>query len=236
MNFKMLILLLVTSAMFGSVSAYAQEEEDLLPPPLTEAPEAVNKPVVEYLPEQDLEKLFEDAHRDFGQDFGGLNGEQPASSTQENVEGAPDTDTPKLEPVVKTGKDDKTVFEPAIAKKAEQPKEKQVVKMVRGQNIKQDYIPLGSVRVNVSLENITLEEVILSTINDTEGQTGPWKVRWRLKDENQSLRHERVNINAESNFETFMANLMDKVNNTTGTKLFVKVFEVSRIIIIADNF
>ncbi len=243
MNFKMFVFLLGLSAMFGSISAYAQEEQDLLPPPLPSSLEVASKPVVEYLPEQDLEKLFEDAHRNFGQDFGELKGELPVNNIQEDikVEDAKPTVIPEPTAIVKKDEVDSAAPKPAIVKKAEQPKarqldKKQDVKMVRGRNIKQDFISLGDVRVNVSLENITLEEVISSVVSKAEKQTGPWKVRWRLKDENQVLRHERVNINAESDFETFMANLMAKVNNTTGTKLFIKVFETSRIIIIADNF
>ena len=76
-------------------------------------------------------------------------------------------------------------------------------------------------------------ENVIQTVSSKSGQ---WNIRWRLKNENERLRTERVNINAETDFETFMAYLMERINNTTGVQLYVKVFEGSRLIIIADNY
>ncbi len=96
--------------------------------------------------------------------------------------------------------------------------------------------PIGKVRLNVNLENMPLERVMENVIQTVSSKSGQWNIRWRLKNENERLRTERVNINAETDFETFMAYLMERINNTTGVQLYVKVFEGSRLIIIADNY
>ncbi len=98
------------------------------------------------------------------------------------------------------------------------------------------YVPLEKVRVNINMEQKTVSEVIEAIIKQAEPRTGPWQVRWRLRPENDFLQKEVVNLTAETSLEDFMNYLVENIVNMTGVKLFVKVFEVSRVIVISDTY
>lgn len=205
--------------------AYAQS--DLLPPPFerAESVPATPTPVVEYLSEDDLQRAYERALNNFGQQTTPV---QPADTPAEVNNQTPNA-TPGQVPQVGQNTDT-----PGVVVPTEYPQNTPIP--VATSNAGTSTVPIGKVRVNVALENMPLERVLESVVQAVSARTGEWNVRWRLKDENARIRTERVNINAETDFETFMAYLMERINNTTGVQLFVKVFEGSRLIIIADNF
>lgn len=99
-----------------------------------------------------------------------------------------------------------------------------------------DYLPLGKLHVNVSFENAALQDILRYVLAQASDKVGPWEIEWRLKEENRRLLNERVNLTAEATFDDFMSYLVDRVNNMTGTQLFVRVFKVSRVIVISDTF
>ena len=98
------------------------------------------------------------------------------------------------------------------------------------------YLPLAEVRLNVSMENTTVREVVAQVLRMAEPRTGPWQVKWLLKDDDRYLLNERINLTAETDFGSFMAHLVDKINNLTGIQLTVKVFDVSRVLVISDSY
>lgn len=98
------------------------------------------------------------------------------------------------------------------------------------------YLPLENLRVNVNFENAALQDIMRYVTAQASDKVGPWEVEWRLKEENRRLLNERVNLTAEANFNDFMGYLVDRVNNMTGIQLFVRVFKVSRVIVISDTF
>lgn len=98
------------------------------------------------------------------------------------------------------------------------------------------YLPLEDLRINVNFENAALQDILRYVTAQASDKVGPWEVEWRLKEENRRLLNERVNLTAESNFNEFMGYLVDRVNNMTGIQLFVRVFKVSRVIVISDTF
>lgn len=208
---------------FGGL-AFAQS--DLLPPPFerTEPVAATPTPTVEYLSEQDLQRAYERALNNFGQQTTPV---EPADAPQQT--GTTPTETPGQVPQG-VGSNET----PGIALPTSYPQMGTIP--VAATNAGTATVPIGKVRLNVALENMPLERVMDNVMQTISARTGEWNIRWRLSTENQRVRTERVNINAETDFETFMAYLMERINNTTGIQLFVKVFEGSRLIIIADNY
>lgn len=220
---------------FGvAMPAAAQSNNDLLPPPLVDGQSAKKvkntspaaHPTVEYLSDDTLQKAFEQALTSFGQDTT-----------------APATPTPIAAPVQQGNQMPGQV--PTVGGAASAP----ITRMPQPNNlpatagiaiaassVSANPIPIGQVRLNVALENMPLEQVMENVMGKVSERTGKWDIRWRLNNENQRIRNERININAETDFEDFMAYLMERVNNMTGIQLFVKVFEGSRLIIIADNY
>lgn len=100
----------------------------------------------------------------------------------------------------------------------------------------ESYKDLGDIRVAVNIENATLKQIMEDIVAQAENKTGPWDIAWRLKSENRYLLEDKVNITAESNFDDFVAYMVDRVNNMSGVQLFVKVFNMSRVIVISDTY
>ena len=227
---KMHTLLLVSLlAVGGTLGVPAFAQSDLLPPPFektnTQAQAApANAPTVEYLSEDELERAYQKARQNFGQDTIASD-----PSTAENT--TPSNEQPGQVPQMTGGNDDT----PGRVIPLEYPDGGDPIAVVPT-GVGSSTVPVGKVRVSVDLENMPLEKVMDNVVETVSKRSGQWKVRWRLKTENQRLRTERVNINAETDFETFMAYLMERVNNMTGIQLLVKVFEGSRLIIIADTY
>jgi hypothetical protein len=98
------------------------------------------------------------------------------------------------------------------------------------------YKDLSDIRVAVNIENATLQQVMEDIVSQAEEKTGPWDIAWRLKNENRYLLEDKVNLTAESNFDEFVGYMVDRVNNMSGVQLFVKVFNMSRVIVISDTY
>lgn len=98
------------------------------------------------------------------------------------------------------------------------------------------HVALEDLQMTLDMENVTLKRVLTSIVERAEEETGPWEVRWRLKPSNNYLMREKVNLTAEATFGQFLEYLVDRVNNMTGIRLFVSVFNGSRIIIISDTY
>jgi spore coat polysaccharide biosynthesis protein SpsF (cytidylyltransferase family) len=99
-----------------------------------------------------------------------------------------------------------------------------------------DYLPLNNIRIAVDVENRALKEVVSDIVAYAEEKSGPWKVKWRMSPENRHILNSRVNLTAETTFEDFMDHLVDRINNMTGVRLSVNVFDMSRIIVISDSY
>lgn len=224
---KMHTLLLVSLlAVGGTLGVPAFAQSDLLPPPFEkkqQAKPAQPAPTVEYLSEDELERAFRRARQDFGQETN--------VSPRTDAEQTPANEQPGTVPQM-AGQDSET---PGRVIPLEYPDGSDPIAVVPT-GVGSSTVPVGKVRVNVDLENMPLEKVLENVVENVSKRSGQWRIRWRLKTENQRLRTERVNINAETDFESFMAYLMERVNNMTGVQLFVKVFEGSRLIIIADTY
>lgn len=96
-------------------------------------------------------------------------------------------------------------------------------------------VDLKNIRLAVDSDNITLEELINDIITKAEEHTGPWKVKWRLKPENEHILNQRVNLIAEGTFGEFTYHLTDRIKNMTGTQLFLSHFDAARVIVISDT-
>lgn len=221
---KHTIFVFAMAAAVLPAAAFAQPNNELLPPPVVaggQTAQVATPPTVQYLSEDQLDAAFEKALQTFGQEST-IVAPQPDEPAQQTAE------TPGQVPTG-TAQNDVPLQNPVYPKPAP-------IAALPAHAVSAEPVPIGQVRLNVSMENMPLEKVMSSVVKTVSDRTGKWDVRWRLKKENQRLLDERVNINAETDFENFMAYLMERVNNMTGVQLFVKVFEGSRLIIIADTY
>lgn len=104
------------------------------------------------------------------------------------------------------------------------------------QNKGSTYLPLRDIALAVDVQNTTLDSLVKQIVTMAEKRSGPWQVSWRLKPENRYILEEKVNVTAETSFGDFMDFLVERVNNMTGVQLNVRVFNVSRIIVISDSY
>lgn len=206
------VALLVLGAPFAQ--SQNQGNGDMLPPPMeatdkaTTSSEAV--PTVEYISEAEMNDLFSRARQQLRDkpDAGNM-------PQQEEVAEQPQSDSAARVDAAVSGMDRPSTF--------------------RTQR-QGGYVPLRNVNLRLAYQNLTIEEIMQKVAEEINRQSGNWKVQWRLTETNRDIIEQRVNINAESNFDEFLSHLTAKINNLTGVRLFVKVFEVSRVIIIADTF
>lgn len=98
------------------------------------------------------------------------------------------------------------------------------------------YVPLGDIQLAVDMNNKSLREIIDEIVMQASQHTGDWQVKWRLRKEHDFLLDEKVNLTAESSFREFVDHLVDRVANMTGIRLFVTIFDTSRVIIISDTY
>lgn len=98
------------------------------------------------------------------------------------------------------------------------------------------YKSIENIDVSVNIENKSIETLVQTIIDQAREETGKWTVKWRVSPESNYILSERVNLTAETNLSSFMSFLVDRVNNMTGVKLFVTVFDKSRIILISDTY
>ncbi|MBI1364068.1 MAG: hypothetical protein GC134_08790 [Proteobacteria bacterium] len=106
----------------------------------------------------------------------------------------------------------------------------------KGSGMPLEYVSLPDLRVSINVENVPLEDVMKMILDQAQESTGPWSVKWRLSEDNKGIMNERVNLTAETTFDQFMTYLVDRVNNMTGTRLFVRLFDEARIILITDTY
>ncbi len=98
------------------------------------------------------------------------------------------------------------------------------------------FVEIEDVQVFVDRENIKISEAVEEIVKKVSAHAGPWQVKWRLTPENMSIKDQRVNITAEASFMEFMDYLRERIMNMTGTQLFIKKFETSRVIVISDVY
>lgn len=222
MTRKLLTMATFMLALLSVGTAYGQNQ--LLPPPMQADAGAANTasqstvPVVQYITKEDMERVFRNARESFNQI------PAPAGATTQTPQQA-QSETSRLN----GGSQSQAIAQPARASVQQG--------VATHPGLKPDnYLPLGEVKIRIAFENMTIEDIMQEVLNDVTKKAGPWAVRWRLQEENRGLVDRRVDINAESSFDAFLSNLTAKINNLTGTRLFIKVFEASRMIIIADSF
>ncbi len=97
-------------------------------------------------------------------------------------------------------------------------------------------VELGQIPLQVHFENQTLAEVMDRVVAAITTRTGAWDLRWRLSPENKFIKEERVNIIAETDFNTFASLVAERIKNMTGVQLHVSIFDSSRIIAITDTY
>ncbi|MFT7143994.1 MAG: hypothetical protein ACI9TY_001384 [Alphaproteobacteria bacterium] len=126
---------------------------------------------------------------------------------------------------------------------AEKVKSKSKVSIIKQQEIDlyeqgfgTEYQSIEDIDVSINIENETIENVVKRIIEGSREKSGKWIVKWRVSSESSYVLSERVNLTAETNLSNFMSYLVDRVNNMTGVKLFVTVFDKSRIILISDTY
>ena len=196
----------------------ANAESRLLPPPMMV--ETFNAPVetmaelptVEYISNEEMERIYLNARRSFDQ--------TPARTRPEA-----------------TGSTQGTTFvaEDGTQIQTTQKRSPSNISTVNAVSAASG-VPLGEVSIRIAYENMTIEDIMNQVAGKVAEQSGAWNVQWRLKEENRGIIDRRVNMNAESSFDEFLSHLTGKINNLTGVRLFVKVFEASRVIIISDSF
>ena len=98
-----------------------------------------------------------------------------------------------------------------------------------------DYLPLEDLKINISFNNTPIRDVVDQVMEKAAITVGPWDVDWRLRESNRRILDERVKLNAETNFEDFMAYFTERIANMTGVELFVSVFKNARTIVISDS-
>lgn len=177
----------------------------------------------EFLTEQELQRAFERAVESFGRTPSAVPDAQPTlpedttAETTDNDEPAAVTTSPAGDADVKIGIKNRRPFG-------------------KRDGVPLEYVALNELRVSIDVENVPLENVVKMIVEQAEASTGPWGVKWRLADDNRKLMNERVNLTAETNFEEFMTYMVDRINNMTGVRLFVRVFDDARLILITDTY
>lgn len=202
-------------------------KDDMLPPPSAVAtPSAAQPqkaaPQPSYLSNDQLKSMYEKAYHEYNHSLvgGPVSGTLPAAKDDDSTVGntaAGATDNSPIDLDAATKQSDV----PAAPNK-------------NGKHL--DYAPLNAVPLTVSYDNLPISQVMQDVVKKISTTAGPWKLDWRLKEEDRYIRDTRVNLTAETNFGQFMSYLVDHINNMSGVHLFVQVFEKSRIIIITDTY
>ena len=98
-----------------------------------------------------------------------------------------------------------------------------------------DWIPLEDYRLVLSVDNMTLENIVAEALDQARPYTGPWTVKWKISADNADIIEERFSLNAETTFEEFTRYVADTILNYRGVKLAFKMFRSQRIIVVTDK-
>lgn len=208
-SFALLALMLLIQP----VAAQPAGNGDMLPPP-GEAGAGKAVDIVEVMSQAEIQALFEEARQR-------MRSVDAVKTPPEDTESEPRAGEDEMESASEAARNDR----------------QQPVNYVRSRGVgDKGFVPLRDVDLRLAYQNMTIEDIMKKVTEEINRQSGGWQVQWRLTEENRDLIEQRVNINAESTFDEFLSHLTAKINNLTGVRLFVKVFEVSRVIIIADTF
>lgn len=210
---KILWCMPICAGVFYLGNATAQE---LLPPPMLKSKSV---PVVQYLNEDALQNNLAKARKNFKNTV--VVKEQPNQPFEEEV-------TPSIPQSISAINQEGGTTQPYTPP--------QITPTAAYFGSGQSNLPLEKVSLRLLYEDKTLTDIMLDVERLVRAQAGPWRFAWRLKDENKPLLSQRVSLNAESTFDVFLSNFIDKINNLTGTRLFVKVFNASQVIVISDSF
>ena len=173
------------------------------------------------LSEEEIQQLFQESAKQF-------------ERQRDNDE---DRDDVAEEDLAESGDEDEF---PADADSAEQGADVEIIseqaKQAEYDRPIEGYVRLSDINMVVDVSSKTIREVVDMVVSDAADKTGPWQVKWRLRKEHEFLLREKVNLTAESTFGEFIDHLVDRVNNMTGVRLFVTIFDASRIIVISDTY
>ena len=94
---------------------------------------------------------------------------------------------------------------------------------------------LDALPLVVDFDNTTLRAAFSEILQQAAAQTGPWRLRWQLSEENQYLLNEPITLTAETTFGQLLAAVIEQVVNLSGVQLHAKQFQQGRIIVISDR-
>jgi hypothetical protein len=64
--------------------------------------------------------------------------------------------------------------------------------------------------------------------------TGPWKIKWKISDENKDILSTKFSLDTETSFDEFVSYLAQYLVNDRGVKITFSLFDRDRVIVISD--
>ena len=99
---------------------------------------------------------------------------------------------------------------------------------------RRDWVDLRKYRVVVHEDGKTLEELLGTVIQRAEPFTGPWKIKWKISDENKDILSTKFSLDTETSFDEFVGYLAQYLINDRGVKVTFSLFDRDRVLVISD--
>ena len=106
---------------------------------------------------------------------------------------------------------------------------------VMGSSNPADWVALGTYEVVVHEENESLRNIVKNALRKAEPFVGPWRIKWRLKKENQDVLTEKFSLDAETTFDAFANYISNFMRSHRGFLLTFNIFESERVLVITDE-
>jgi vacuolar-type H+-ATPase subunit E/Vma4 len=99
---------------------------------------------------------------------------------------------------------------------------------------RRDWVDLRKYKVVVHEDGKTLEELMNEVMTRAEPFTGPWKIKWKISDENKDILSTKFSLDTETSFDEFVSYLAQYLVNDRGVKITFSLFDRDRVIVISD--
>lgn len=97
-------------------------------------------------------------------------------------------------------------------------------------------VDLADIRVNVNMEDVSLQQAVAQLVAHGRDKAGPWQIKWRISHDNQHILEDKMNVTAETTIGDFLSLMVDRVNNMTGVRLYISLFQANRMLLISDTY
>jgi hypothetical protein len=99
---------------------------------------------------------------------------------------------------------------------------------------RRDWVDLRKYKVVVHEDGKTLQELMNEVMTRAEPFTGPWKIKWKISDENKDILSTKFSLDTETSFDEFVSYLAQYLVNDRGVKITFSLFDRDRVIVISD--